>query len=103
RLRGGVEGVVGDEHRRAPALADGYFITRPRPRLLGGRPSSRVFPFPTVLGEAGMTKHDDDFVEKFLVPWNGHDVDGALSLMDRRLYLGDHAGSGTARHPLQRK
>jgi ketosteroid isomerase-like protein len=28
-----------------------------------------------------MTKHDDDFVEKFLVPWNGHDVDGALSLM----------------------
>jgi ketosteroid isomerase-like protein len=28
-----------------------------------------------------MTKHDDDFVEKFLAPWNGHDVDGALSLM----------------------
>ena len=27
-----------------------------------------------------MANHDD-FVEKFLVPWNGHDVDGALSLM----------------------
>jgi pimeloyl-ACP methyl ester carboxylesterase/ketosteroid isomerase-like protein len=31
--------------------------------------------------EAGMTNNDDDFVEKFLAPWNRHDVDGALSLM----------------------
>jgi ketosteroid isomerase-like protein len=31
--------------------------------------------------EAGMTNNDDDFVEKFLTPWNRHDVDGALALM----------------------
>jgi len=31
--------------------------------------------------ETDMTNNDDDFVEKFLAPWNRHDVDGALSLM----------------------
>lgn len=28
-----------------------------------------------------MEDNDDGFVEKFLTPWNRHDVDGALSLM----------------------
>ena len=28
-----------------------------------------------------MANYDDDFVEKFLAPWNWHDVDGALALM----------------------
>src|SRR5258708_2049358 len=26
-------------------------------------------------------EHDPTFVERFLTPWNGHDVDGAMSLM----------------------
>jgi hypothetical protein len=28
-----------------------------------------------------MPRYDDTFVDRFLGPWNRHDVDGALSLM----------------------
>jgi ketosteroid isomerase-like protein len=28
-----------------------------------------------------MPRYDDTFVDRFLEPWNRHDVDGALSLM----------------------
>ena len=28
-----------------------------------------------------MARYDDAFVDRFLEPWNRHDVDGALSLM----------------------
>jgi ketosteroid isomerase-like protein len=28
-----------------------------------------------------MPPYDDTFVDRFLVPWNQHDVDGALALM----------------------
>jgi hypothetical protein len=28
-----------------------------------------------------MPRYDDKFVDRFLEPWNRHDVDGALSLM----------------------
>ena len=28
-----------------------------------------------------MARYDDTFVDRFLEPWNRHDVDGALALM----------------------
>ena len=28
-----------------------------------------------------MPRYDDKFVDRFLEPWNRHDVDGALALM----------------------
>ena len=28
-----------------------------------------------------MPRYDDTFVDRFLEPWNRHDVDGALALM----------------------
>jgi ketosteroid isomerase-like protein len=28
-----------------------------------------------------MARYDDSFVDRFLEPWNRHDVDGALALM----------------------
>jgi ketosteroid isomerase-like protein len=28
-----------------------------------------------------MSRYDDTFVDRFLKPWNRHDVDGALALM----------------------
>ena len=37
-----------------------------------------------------MPPYDDTFVDRFLEPWNQHDVGGALALMTRRLRLGDY-------------
>ena len=31
-----------------------------------------------------MARYDDTFVDRFLEPWNRHDVDGALALMTDR-------------------
>src|SRR5215467_8386878 len=33
---------------------------------------------------AEMARYDEAFVERFLAPWNRHDVDGALALIWRR-------------------
>ena len=35
-----------------------------------------------------MARYDEAFVERFLAPWNRHDVDGALALMtDDRVWV----------------
>jgi ketosteroid isomerase-like protein len=56
-----------------------------------------------------MPRYDDTFVDRFLEPWNRHDVDGALALMTddcvweiprgREPDDAQHQGSGAGRLP----
>ena len=47
-----------------------------------------------------MARYDDTFVDRFLEPWNRHDVDGALALMTDDCVWEVTRGRKAAWHPL---
>jgi ketosteroid isomerase-like protein len=49
-----------------------------------------------------MARYDDTFVDRFLGPWNRHDVDGALALMTDDCVWDVTKRPRDAWHPLHR-
>ena len=49
-----------------------------------------------------MARYDDTFVDRFLEPWNRHDVDGALALMTDDCVWEGYERPRAAWHPLHR-
>ena len=50
-----------------------------------------------------MLRYDDTFVDRFLEPWNPHDVDGALALMTDDCVWEVNAASIGGHPPPQRR